>query len=213
MGEDGAPREEGGVGFRMIHEFNLALLAKQLWRLVQFPDSLVARVLRGKYNRLSSPLRIGAVWTSIIAARKLLLLGIRSKMHSGYEINMWQDPWIPSTPARPARSRAPVVHPKMTVSSLIDFETKEWDTRLLEQYVDQEDIQMIQSLAISHTHRRDTFCWSYTKNGQYTVKSGYWVATNILKDVEEKEVMEPSITKLQAFAWKVNAPQKICHLI
>ena len=44
-----APREEGGVGFHMIHEFNLALLAKQLWRLVQYSDSLVARVLRGKY--------------------------------------------------------------------------------------------------------------------------------------------------------------------
>ena len=112
-----APREEGGVGFRMIHEFNLALLAKQLWRLVQFPDSLVARVLRGKYYRLSSPLLVGAVdnpsyvWTSIIAARKLLLLGIRSKVHSGYEIDVWQDPWMPSTPARLARPRAPVVHP------------------------------------------------------------------------------------------------------
>ncbi|KAF8052172.1 hypothetical protein N665_1594s0005 [Sinapis alba] len=43
------PREEGGIGFRMIHEFNLALLAKQLCRLVQYPDLLVARVLRGKY--------------------------------------------------------------------------------------------------------------------------------------------------------------------
>ena len=58
-----APREERGIGFRMIHEFNLALLAKQLWRLVQFPDLLVARALRGKYYRLSSPLRIGAVDT------------------------------------------------------------------------------------------------------------------------------------------------------
>ncbi|XP_013628140.1 PREDICTED: uncharacterized protein LOC106334401 [Brassica oleracea var. oleracea] len=93
-----APREEGGIGFRMIHEFNLPLLAKQLRRLVQFPDSLVARVLRGKYYRISSPLRTGAVdtpsyiWTSIIAARKLLLLGIRSKVHSGYGINVWEDP-------------------------------------------------------------------------------------------------------------------------
>ena len=98
---------------------------------------------------------------------------------------MWQDSWIPSTPARPARSQAPVANLKMTVSSLINFESKEWDARLLEQYVDQEDIPMIQSLAISPTHRHDTFCWSYTKNGQYKVKSGYWVVTNLMRTDEE----------------------------
>lgn len=49
-------REEGGIGFKMIHEFNISLLDKQLWRLVQFPDSLVARVLRGKYFRYSTSL-------------------------------------------------------------------------------------------------------------------------------------------------------------
>lgn len=30
---------------------------------------------------------------------------------------------------------------------------------------------------------------------------------------EDVEVLQPSITKLQAFAWTVNAPQKICHII
>ena len=154
-------------------------------------------VLRGKYYRLTSPLRIGTVgnpsyvWTSSIAARKLLLFGIINKVHSGYETIVWQNPWIPLTPASTARPRVAVVHPKMIVSSLINFESKEWDARLLEQYVAQEDIPMIQSLAISHTYRRDTFCWSHTKNGQYIVKSGYWVATNILIDDEEKEVLEP----------------------
>ena len=72
---------------------------------------------------------------------------------------------------------------------------------------------MIQSLAISHNHRRDTFCWNYTKNDQYTVKSGYWTATNIMKDDEENEIQESSITKHQTFSWKVKEPQKICHLI
>ena len=50
-------REEGGIGFRMIHEFNLTLLAKQLWRLIQFPDSLMDRILCGNYYTLSSPLQ------------------------------------------------------------------------------------------------------------------------------------------------------------
>ena len=82
------PRKEAGVGFRMTHEFNLALLEKQLWRLVQYPDSLVARVLKGRYYRMCSPLRTisvnspSYVWASISAARKLQLLRIIHKVHS-----------------------------------------------------------------------------------------------------------------------------------
>ena len=119
------------IGFRLTHEFNLALLANQLWRLVQYHDSLVARVLRGIYYRMTSPLRATSasspsyVWTSIFAARKLLLLGFRWKIHSGYEVKVWEDPWIPTTPARPATPVAPVMHPNMRVSDLINLESKE----------------------------------------------------------------------------------------
>ena len=146
-------------------------MAKQLWRLVQYPDSLVARVLKGRYYRMTSPLReISAsspsyVWTSIYAARKLLSLGIRQKIYSGYEVKVWEDPWIPTTPARPATPVAPVMHPNMRVSDLINQETKEWDVGLLEDYVHPEDIPLIRSMATSSSHRCDTFCWSYTRNG------------------------------------------------
>ena len=198
----------------------MALLETHLWRLVQYLDSLVARVLRGRYYRMSSPLRTISIvsspsymWTSISAAHKLLLLGIRQKIHSGYEVKVWQDPWIPAIPARPARPLSPVLHPNMRVSDFINQVSKELDVGLLENYVNHEDIPLIRSLAISSTHHRDTFFWNYTRNGQYTVKSGYWVAQNLLKSEEEKEVLEPSITKLQAFAWKIKAPKKICHLI
>ena len=150
------------------------------------------------------------VWTSITSARKLLLLGIRHKIHSRYEIKVWEDPWIPTTSARHAR---PLARVNMRVSDLIDQESKDWDVRLLEEYVATTDIPFIRILAISSTHRRDTFCWSYTKNGQYTVKSGYWVAQTLLEEEAEKEILEPSITKLQAFAWKIKAPKNICHLI
>ena len=44
-------REGGVIGFRLIHEFNLALLGKRLWQIVQFPNSLLARVLSGKYSQ------------------------------------------------------------------------------------------------------------------------------------------------------------------
>ena len=43
------PKSHGGLGFRDIKNFNLAMLGKQGWRLMTNPDSLCARVLKGKY--------------------------------------------------------------------------------------------------------------------------------------------------------------------
>ena len=38
-------QEEGRLGYRDLHLFNLAMLARQGWRILQNPDSLVAQLL------------------------------------------------------------------------------------------------------------------------------------------------------------------------
>ncbi|XP_065629278.1 uncharacterized protein LOC136067411 [Quercus suber] len=40
---------KGGMGFRNLQAFNLAMLAKQSWRLLENPNSLVAQTYRTKY--------------------------------------------------------------------------------------------------------------------------------------------------------------------
>lgn len=42
------------MGFRNMRAFNLALLAKQGWRLTMFPDSLVAHFFKARYYPISN---------------------------------------------------------------------------------------------------------------------------------------------------------------
>lgn len=42
-------KAEGGMGFRKLYEFNLALLGKQAWRIVTHPDMLMSRIFNARY--------------------------------------------------------------------------------------------------------------------------------------------------------------------
>ncbi|KAL0297948.1 UNVERIFIED_CONTAM: hypothetical protein Sangu_2462500 [Sesamum angustifolium] len=45
---------DGGLGFRSLEAFNVAMLAKQLWRLITKPQCLLSQALRAKYYPLTS---------------------------------------------------------------------------------------------------------------------------------------------------------------
>ena len=66
------PRYMGGLGFRDFEIFNLALLARQAWRILVFPESLSARILKAVYfpNYSILEANIGShpsqIWRAII---------------------------------------------------------------------------------------------------------------------------------------------------
>jgi hypothetical protein len=67
------PKKEGDMGFRDMHCFNLAVLAKQIWRLTIDHNSLCAQVLSAKYYPSGDILKIGPkkgasfTWQSLMA--------------------------------------------------------------------------------------------------------------------------------------------------
>jgi len=75
-------KENGGLGFRDLHLFNLAMLARQGWRLIISQESLCAQVLRAKYfpdgnlmGAKEKP-RISYSWRSIVRGVQALKEGL-----------------------------------------------------------------------------------------------------------------------------------------
>lgn len=221
------PKSKGGLGFRDIEAFNLALLGKQLWRLTTREDTLLTKVFKARYFKKESPLEVklgsrpSYAWKSIHAAQKLLQMGVRRVIGNGEKANIWRDPWIDNKPARPIRAVPWIPNqvrealPRIEkVKDLLAPGGKEWRDDILDTLFSEEDRDRIHRLRPGRTHSQDGYCWDYSKSGQYMVKSGYWVQTDVLKDREAPQMMDqPSLDELYRLAWKSEASPKVHHFL
>lgn len=81
MGEEKVGRyigKLGGLGFREFEAVNDALLAKTAWRILNFPDELWVRVLKGIYFPKSfldakKGGRASWIWHSMLEGRSVLM--------------------------------------------------------------------------------------------------------------------------------------------
>jgi hypothetical protein len=75
-------KKQGELGFRDMRLFNQALLARQAWRLIMFPDSLCAKELKARYypnGDLTDTVFTGnpsSTWTAIAYGLELLKKGL-----------------------------------------------------------------------------------------------------------------------------------------
>ena len=167
------------MGFRDIHCFNLAMLAKQCWRLIDNYDSLCARVLRSRYypsgDILNCELKKGSsyVWQSIWAGIQTFKKGSIWRVGDGTKIDIWEDCWIPNSSSRKILTvRGNRVLSR--VNELIDPYLGEWDEDLIRENFWPIDADRILQIPLYRQGTVDYIAWHLTKNGVFSVRSAYY---------------------------------------
>ncbi|XP_010481146.1 PREDICTED: uncharacterized protein LOC104759984 [Camelina sativa] len=212
-------KQLGGLGFKSVDDFNTALLAKQLWRLLEYPDFLFARVFKSRYYRNSDPLdpirsySPSYGWRSIVSARSLVNKGLITRVGSGSSISIWSDPWVPAQFRRPALSNGPFKDPNLRLPHLIDRRTRSWQKDLLTQHFDPLDVALIEAIPLGSDTKDDYLGWHFTKTGKYTVKFGYETARMDIQGPFRALGSGPEIIPLLARVWKVPCPPKLQHFL
>ncbi|XP_028121690.1 uncharacterized protein LOC114318912 [Camellia sinensis] len=170
---------------------------KQGWRLVKYPNSFCARMLKGIYFPHSNFMEasrgqcVSSAWASLIQSRTLLCKGVRWQVYNGASIKFWDDKWIPSLPGFKVSSPKPPISRVNTVVDIIDTSHGLWKVDALQGLVSAAKVKAICLIPISLAHHEDTQIWHHGKSGVYTVKSGYHVAGQ-LKNIPDAQLLSTS---------------------
>lgn len=170
------PKAKGGMGFRSLQAFNLAMLATQAWRILLNPNSLVAQVLKAKHFPTSDFLnaQLGNSpfysWRSIYSSLEIIKKRTRWRVGNGKLIHIWEDRWLPT----PSTYR--VVSPPSSalefpmVSSLIDTDTKWWRVDLLSVAFLPLEADTIRKIPLCHKIPEDKLIWIGNKRATSQLK-------------------------------------------
>jgi hypothetical protein len=217
------PKYAGGLGFRDIELFNLALLARQAWRLLQEPETLSARILRAVYyldgdiltaTKGSHPSKI---WRSILEGRDTLRQGLIQRIGTGDDTNPWNDNWLPRGVAmRPIACLDPEAQDVPTrVAQLIKTTSASWNMQTLERFFLPIDIELIRAIPLSTRRTTDLWSWFFEKNGIFSVKSAYRMIVDTKRRREDWIEQRPESSnqddeeKMWTKLWKVSVPSKL----
>ena len=175
----GVSKNKGGLGFRDLIMFNKALLAKQVWRILQNPDSLIARIMQAKYFPNSSIMeaslgtRPSQAWRSILSAKELIHYGAFWRVGNGRDIRLWGDKWIPTPSLFSIQSPRNNQLGDMKVCSLIDQDSKQWNRALITEIFLSDEAATILNLPLSPFQPRDKLIRQCTTNRGFTVRNAY----------------------------------------
>uniref|UniRef100_A0A803Q185 RNase H type-1 domain-containing protein n=1 Tax=Cannabis sativa TaxID=3483 RepID=A0A803Q185_CANSA len=205
------PKDKGGMGFRDLGMFNQALLAKQIWRCIRYPNALCNRVLKASYFPTNSVLEAKCgthasfVWRSLMWGKKLILKGYRWRVGDGSNIRVLEDPWLPRPVTFKIYDKPPLPEHLWVVDLKLGDGT--WDKPFISAVFNKDDAEMILALPNSGWDLDDKILWHYCKNGEYSVKSGYRMACELKAERQQSD--DHLAVQWWRKLWRLKIPPKI----
>ncbi|KAM5578651.1 hypothetical protein ABKV19_008793 [Rosa sericea] len=208
------PKAQGGMGFKNLHAHNLAMLAKQGWRLLSHPSTLVAQVFKALYYPHGTFLtadmgeRPSYSWRSIMEARPVLQAGLTWRIGNGASVGIWDSDWIPQV------SHHSLVRPPDTVfervADLINQSTWSWDEAAVLMCFEPQVATQFLSIPLSRHHGQDRVAWKLHKRGFFSVKSAYTVACDLVmgNQFASTSAGDPYSPVWRAL-WRAKVPSKV----
>lgn len=159
-------KSEGRVGFRDMASFNLALLAKQAWRIITLPDLLLTRILKVRYfpSSFFFVADLGELplltWRSTLLARPHLEAGLKKRIGNGENTFMWGDAWLLSEGSGKLITTR-LFHSAYPdrVRDFIDWAVGEWDLAKISQHLWPCDVERVWLWGLQLPPKVRTFLW------------------------------------------------------
>lgn len=208
-------KEEGGLGFRDLKAFNLALLAKQGWQLQTCQNTLLYKVYKARYfphgDFITAELGNcpSFAWRSIFSAQSIVRKGYRWQVGNGASIDIRRDKWLPSPDTFKLISPPVALPIGMTVDNLIDLSHGTWQVDMIRRTFSPDDAQSIMSIPLSSRLPPDQIIWAYTSKGNFTVRSAYKIALSSSSDQRPDNSSRESRNSFWKNLWRLNVPNKI----
>ncbi|XP_023906045.1 uncharacterized protein LOC112017822 [Quercus suber] len=215
------------MGFRDLKAFNLAMLAKQGWRMVNGNDSLLYRCFKARYFPRSSFLEAkespncSYVWRSLMAAQPIIQAGHCWRVGNGLSINALKDRWLPNFPTNKVLNLVQGNLGEMKVADLINPELNLWKHEDIRAIFHADEVEAICQIPLSRRNVPDSVFWLHNSRGMFSVKSAYHVVRRLLIDANRGGTsMEGAVNNTWKAIWKLQLPNKIqvfawraCHEI
>jgi hypothetical protein len=203
------------MGFRDLQTFNMAMLAKQCWRLLERPESLCSRILRARYypkgDLLKVKLKSGSsfTWQSVIAGLETFKRGCIWRIADGTQINIWEDAWIPTSPSR--KLVTPRGNTLLTkAAELTDPNTGLCDEDLLRELFWEVDVNRIMEISIATPGMDDFIACHHTISGFFSSAChAEWEYRFGRQERRALGVGRSEISPVWKKLWKLNIPAKV----